>query len=258
MTTARFTSTYTFTSTATATRDLTAERKALMLGTFQVFDIGSFVVSGDNPEDFLWDLFDLIVSNGSVSMAMGGATIIIPDQEGPGDAGERRAFRHTAEWEAKHSEYFLSQLLEGSAIAPSGIRFAPETFFSLHAARLVGKVNDSLFDDRHSQRINRVALYKYGSGTPEYMAALNSKTYHDYPYQDLAPEHVINYLLLKGAITLTRRDGGEGLITEEELQAWQAERQREKQALIDEEQALIAESSKRRRSRRPKAPTAHD
>lgn len=221
-----------------------------MLGTFNVFGIGNWVVSGDDLADFLWDLFDLMVMHGDVTTHVGGLSVVVPDQEGPGDSGERQAFRHTPAWESCHSDYFLSLLLEGSVIVPGGIHFAAESFFSLHAARLVGAVNDRLFSDAHNNRINRVALYKYGVGTPEYMAVLKAKKYHDYPYQDLAPEHVISYLLLKGALSLTSREGAEGVVTDEEVRAWQAAQAQERQALIDEEKALIQQSMTRRRSRK--------
>lgn len=224
-----------------------------MLGTFDLRLFGRWVMSGDTPEEFLWDLYDQIVFSGNLNTSVSGSKVFISQQENyHGDAEERAQFRWTPEWEAMHSAYFVAIISEGGGI-PVSVELPSDSYIHLHSARIVNIVNDRLFNESHNNRINRVAMYKYGPDTPEYFNVIYNKTYHDYPYQDFSHMNVINYLILKGALSVQRTSESAqwGLLSQEEVDAYSEEKQKEHAALAKEEKDLLAEAATKKRGRKP-------
>lgn len=220
-----------------------------MLGLYDLPMVGRYVVSGETPEEFLWDLFDQQVLGGNVEVPFAGARVMVVNQnEYSGDAAERAAKRGSEEWKLAHSEYFIELITEGSGL--SGVLLPPELYYPLHAARTVAKALNETKSLIDTNIYIRIALYRHGAGTPEYLKALDEIPHEEYPYPNLEPIHVLNFLLLKQVLTL-QETGGYPVLTPGEVAAEIARQEAVMADLRAEERRLIQEGNQQHRRKAP-------
>ena len=225
-----------------------------MLGSFNFQPIGKFVLSGDNPDEFLWDLFDQVVSDGNCSTNLGGATVIANNVNGYSqDYQERLEARGSEAWQVMHSNHFCNKICNG--IVLFAVSLNPSQFFDMHKMSLLGLVISEDDGQRDNMRRNNIALYKHGHGTEAYYNELKSITTHDYPYEDLESVNVLNYLILKGTLTI-KGTPFNGLLTASQVSAFYELKDAESQSLQDEQRRLaLAYKTAQKKIRNPKPRT---
>lgn len=222
-----------------------------MLGTFDLPAIGRFVVSGDTPDEFLWDLFDQIVIGANVVMQMGGATITIPGRDPACDAGDRRAARGTEAWRRAHSDYFVAKIAAGSLLF--SLDLPEELFFRLHSTGLLGAVMSETSGDLGTNLHYNILLAKHGHGTPEYQAGVAALPSHNYPYATLTSESLINYLMRQGVLVLNEAAGpsAPGILTMDEAREVIRARKARLAELREEMRREAIAARDRQRQRKP-------
>lgn len=222
-----------------------------MLGTIVMHPLGRYVVSGESPEELLWDLYDQQIGVDQRAISLGGATVYVdanPDYAQ--DGGERLANRGSDAWRREHVRYFVSLLTDGAL--ELDLPIDQEALFLLHTARLYSSVLEAAIPWSFSQAQIRVALYKYGSDTPEYHKALDEVRYSDYPYDGLTPANLLNYMQAKGILEFQELGTGRehGILTKEEAALLGTEIGVFYQEVLAEEKRLLAGQSTRRSPRK--------
>lgn len=197
-----------------------------MLGSFKFSPIGSFIISGDTPEEFLWDLFDQIVGDGNKSVGADRVAITLNNKNGfSQDSQERIDARGGEEWVRTHSAYFCNKIASGSPIFAMIIN--KDHFFDFHVLSLIG----SLLNESNDKAIigmikTNIALSNHGYNSDQFKEATRDIQWSDYPYPDTSPLSVINYLIFKQVLTV-KMDGGYSLLTNADAKLLSVRREQE-------------------------------
>ena len=215
-----------------------------MLGSFSFAPIGSFIVSGDTPEEFLWDLFDQIVGDGHKSVLANGVSVTLNNKEGfSQDSQERMDARGSEEWIQAHSAYFSNKIAAGSPIFT--MIMGKEYFFNFHILALIGALlNESNDKARIGLIKTNIARSNYGHNSEEYIEATKNIQWSDYPYPDTSPIHVINYLIFK-EVLMIKMDGGYALLTNADAKLLSARREQEIKKLKEEQKNAAIQAKER-------------
>lgn len=214
-----------------------------MLGSFNLPSVGSFIVSGDNPEEFLWDLFDQIVIDGNVNINSNAINITIHNTSGVSqDTQERIDARGTKEWIEAHSSYFCNKINEGTGFY---MEMPIDCYYGLHKISLLGHlVNQGGERLRVANLKNNIARSRFGNDSNEFKQSLKDNNWNDYPYPDTNDVNFINYLIIKGALNVRVNDGIP-FVTQSEVIAINSNSKKEIEKLIEEQRNAAIEAKQR-------------
>lgn len=217
-----------------------------MLGTFNCRNVGRYIISGDTPEDFLWDLFDQIVSSENTT-----GNISAIDTNGDlSNYEERKDLRTSNEWVKEHCNYFCHKLSENNIFHTN---IPPDLFFNFHIISLLGSVYNNVPSDLNGNLMYNYLGFKYGWGTPEYNQEVEQIPANDYPYEDYEPVNVINYLMIKGVLISKNIFLDHGIISQEEANDY-INNMRLKKINLEKERNELAMANTKKKPAKPANP----
>src|ERR1035437_1511697 len=224
-----------------------------MLGKFKLDSLGTFILSGDNSADFMWDLFDQITFGSNTHLSIMGMPIMIASKElgGSLDAQDRIDFRGTKEWARIHCDHFSRRL--GNGLSLFEVNIDPDSFYGLHATMLLGALIDHGVNPWDNQRLVHTAVCKFGNDAPEVEAVVSSLSYCDYEYPTVRPIDLVNYMLIKGVLTLQSRsltDDGSELLSVQSIMNTRLAKVERSAAILAERDLVVKDPELRKKFRR--------